>query len=234
MDVVANLKEQLKETHNLAGKFDQETLDKLGQEVVNNYDVDKGAMSQWEDQVRDALKLAKQVKEDKSTPWEDAANVKFPLMTVAAIQFASRAYPEIVKGKEIVQVDITGKDPDNSKRLRGSRVECHMNYQLTKEMEEWEPDTDQLLHMLPVIGMVWRKTYRDGNKKRNVSELIMPDDCTINQKARTEDTARRITHRCWLYNNDIWERQAAGVWVEFQEQKDGNKEIPEACLDPIS
>jgi hypothetical protein len=236
--IVDGLKANLKEVKNLAGKYDDEVLSKLGQEVVQNYETDKTAMSPWEDQIRDALKLAQQVKEKKSTPWEDAANVKFPLMTVAAIQFAARAYPEIVKANSIVKCKVTGKDPDGRKELKASRISAHMNYQLCDEMTEWESDTDQLLHILPILGMVWRKTYFDPARGRNVSEIVLPTDCYVNNKARTEDTARRITHRYYLYENDIWERQKAGIWrdvdlgtAQATDGLEGDTDIPHEILE---
>jgi hypothetical protein len=41
--------------------------------------------------------LAEQVWEKKSFPFENAANVKYPLISTSAIQFAARAMPEFIK-----------------------------------------------------------------------------------------------------------------------------------------
>jgi chaperonin GroES len=49
------------------------------------------------------LKLATQVVEKKTYPWPNAANVKYPLLTTAAMQFAARAYPALVPGPRLVQ-----------------------------------------------------------------------------------------------------------------------------------
>jgi chaperonin GroES len=208
---------------NIANDLDDELLKKIGMEVVKNFDTDRLCMAEWEEHQTAALKLAKQVKETKSSPWEGAANVKFPLLTVASIQFAARAYPEIVRATGVVKCDITGKDMDGSRADRASRIEVHMNYQLTKEMTEWEADTDQLLHILPIIGMVWRKTYYSQEKGRNVSELVLPNDCYVNQKARSEETARRISHRYYLYDNDIWEKQKSGIWLDVELSDNSNE-----------
>jgi chaperonin GroES len=38
------------------------------------------------------------------------ANVRYPMLTVAALQYNARAYPAIVKGDEAVSIKIVGKD----------------------------------------------------------------------------------------------------------------------------
>jgi chaperonin GroES len=73
---------------------------------------------------------------------------------------------------------------------------------------------DQLLHALPVVGQCYKKTYFGSGERRNVSELVMPDDCVVNSKAKSIKTARRITHRLWFYSNDILERQRSGLWLD--------------------
>ena len=40
--------------------------------------------------------LRTQVREDKSFPWPDSANVKYPILTIAATQFAARAYSALL------------------------------------------------------------------------------------------------------------------------------------------
>lgn len=262
---------------NLAGGLTSEELGLLGSDVVRTYELDVSNRSDWDKISESALKLAKQVKESKSFPWEGASSVKHPLITVSCIQFAARAYPEIVKGDQIVKCHITGDDfrprkpavpsmppaapalagpgpggpappvpmagpspesgmgmpPEmmqqmaamqaqtqagpNPKRERADRVALHMNYQLTQEMVEWDPDMDRLLHILPVLGQVFKKTYYSVTKKRNVSELVLPTDCYVNKKGKSIEDARRVTHRLWFYENDIWEKVRSGLWAEIDD-----------------
>lgn len=272
------------ENPNLATELTKEELGRIGQEVVRTYELDCRDRADWDRLSEFALKLAKQVKEAKTFPWVGCANVKHPLITVASIQFAARAYPEICKMGQIVKCRITGgekrqtppppqpglpglsgparsaplagpvpggpmagplpgptspmpggpmpgpaapgPEPANVpgavgpmprpslKRERAERIETHMNWQLTEEMPEWDQDTDRLLHILPVIGQLYRKTYFDTAEGRNISELVLPSDCVVNKKARTIEKARRITHTQWFYINDIRERVNKGLWLE--------------------
>lgn len=91
--------------------FTEEELSKIGADVVADYDRDKGDRKEWEEQVNKALSLAAQEKtEDKVYPWEKASNVKYPMLTIASLQFNARAYPAIVKGDEAVFVKTVGRD----------------------------------------------------------------------------------------------------------------------------
>ena len=98
------------EKTNLATDLTEQELNTLAQDVIRTYDLDRMNRHEWDTQSERALKLAKQVLEKKSTPWPNSANVKHPLITVATIQFAARAYPEICKGSRVVKCQITGDD----------------------------------------------------------------------------------------------------------------------------
>ena len=82
----------------------------IGQDVVTEYDQDYND-SDYQRRKKTWAKgqsLVRQEIEQKNTPFEHAANVKYPLMTTAAVQFASRAYPEIVQGNTVVRPKIVG------------------------------------------------------------------------------------------------------------------------------
>lgn len=95
----------------LSPAFSDENLAKLGADVVADYERDKGEREGWEKKVRAALDAAAQEGQtEKTYPWDKASNVKYPMLTVASLQFNARAYPAIVKGDEAVSVKVVGKD----------------------------------------------------------------------------------------------------------------------------
>lgn len=86
-------------------------LANIGADVVQDYERDKIARKDWADRAMEAVKTSAQKgKTDKDWPWPKASNVKYPLLTVAALQFNARAYPAVVKGDEAVHIKIVGKD----------------------------------------------------------------------------------------------------------------------------
>lgn len=214
-------------------------LSDIGQKVYQGYDIDWQSSDEWRKQNEKAVKLAKQVVEEKSFPWPGAANVKYPLITTAAIQFAARAYPEIVgaQGQDLVKARVLGKDITGEKSLRADRVAKFMSWQLLEEIGDWEEDMDKLLHMLPIIGCLFRKSYYNPMERRNDSVLLLPDEFVVHHKTKNLRACRRMTHEYKLYQNDIYERQASGLWLEedlgmpTDSESMGDTEIPHTFLE---
>lgn len=191
--------------------FDETDLARIGSRVVEEYELDEQSLidAGWKERHDNALKLAMQVKEVKNYPWPKAASIKYPLIIVAAMQFAARAYPAIVDGSNVVKGKVLGK-PSEEKRARADRIGRHMSYQILEEMPEWEEGTDQLLHILPVTGTVFRKTYFDPSKGRNRSELVTADKLVVNYMAKVD--APRMTQVCEFYPHEIESKFKAGIW----------------------
>jgi len=83
-------------TINIADILDEKDLISIGNIVVDGYNLDLDSRKPWEDDLEAATKLALQIGEKKTYPWQGAANVKYPLLATAAMQFAARAYPTLV------------------------------------------------------------------------------------------------------------------------------------------
>ncbi len=83
---------------NLVPRLSGDDRTHLGHMVVEGFERDRESRTDWEKRNDNALKLALQITTHKTFPWEGAANVKFPLVTIAAVQYQSRAYPALVNG----------------------------------------------------------------------------------------------------------------------------------------
>ncbi len=224
--------------------FDQQMLDEIGQKVKREYEIDYLSCSDWRETYTDHLDFALQVAEEKTYPWPQASNIIFPLITTASIQFAARAYPAIVNGPLVVKGVVVGTDhgvpqidpqsgqqamgpqgpiwklPPGAKRIRANHIAKHMSWQLLSEQKEWESDTDRLLHLLPIVGCVFRKSYFDPNLGRNCSDLITADKLIINYHAKSFDTAPRITEEFVLYPFEVEELIRTGIFIDQDYPKD--------------
>jgi chaperonin GroES len=96
---------------NLSKHFDKDDLTELGLRVITSFDSDRASRVEWEQRNDASLKLALQVSEAKTFPWPGAANVKFPLVTIAAIQYHSRAYPALISGPRPVAARVMAPAP---------------------------------------------------------------------------------------------------------------------------
>ena len=207
--------EELKAKTNIAEDLDDTQLADIAQRVYREYEIDEESREEWMSRMKGWLKLAMQVYEKKDSPFENAANIKHPLLTTAAVQFSSRTLPNIVKDRNVVKGKVIGKDEMGLKQARADRIGAHMSYQCVDEMDEWIPDTDRGLTFLPIVGCFFKKTYFSNVFKRNVSEFRSPKDVCINYKAKSVPTAPRITDILELYPTEIEERKRNKVFLDI-------------------
>ena len=85
-------------------------LETLANRVRDDYEIDERSRSDWKTKYRKWLDFALQIAEEKTYPWPKASNIIYPLMTTAAIQFAARAYPAIIRDRNVVKGTVIGKD----------------------------------------------------------------------------------------------------------------------------
>lgn len=210
---------------NIVDQLDDDELKKLGYEIIDGFEEDLGSRSGWIEKTTEWMNLATQVKETKSFPWPNAANVKYPLLTTAAMQFAARAYPALIpSGNKLVSGVVTGRDQDGSLGESATRVGKHMSYQLLYEMPTWEEDMDKLCLVLPIIGCAFKKSYYDPLAKANRSDLVLPKDLVINYFAKTLEDAYRKSHIIELDSNKVYERKAKGIFrdIDYGEAVDSD------------
>jgi len=200
---------------NIAEMLDEGDLNTISYNVYKGFQADLESRSAWEKRTEDAMKLALQVAEAKSFPWPGASNVKFPLITIAALQFHARSYPVLINGETPVQCRTFGDDPTGAKDARAQRVANFMSYQILEEDTNWESEMDRVLISQPIVGCAFKKSYFDPILKHNVSENILAKDFVVNYWTKHLDTSPRITQIQYLSRNDIYERVARGLWCEM-------------------
>lgn len=199
---------------NIANLLSKDDLETIGMQVVRDFDNDLMSRSSWEKRTEASLKLALQVVENKNFPWANASNVKFPLITIAALQYHARSYPVLIDNDLPVKCRVVGEDKDGLRTLRATRVEQHMSYQLLEEDEDWESEMDKVLITQPIIGCAFKKTYYDPIRKHNISENVLAKDLVVNYWTKSLETANRVTHVLQMSKNEIYERTARGLWLE--------------------
>lgn len=241
------------EADNLAKDMEDADLTKLGMSVIEGFDIDKTSMSAWCERMERALELAMLVKEAKTYPWTNAANIRYPLITSAALQYNARAYPAIVPSSDIVKVSVHGAEkkpqqaqqaapqgmpaqgPVDSKAGRAKRVSAYMTWQLTVDSREWERGTDQLTLQLPIVGDLFRKVWWDVSTNRVRSQIRLPGrHIVINNNATTLGTAPRVSDQISLYPHQVQTYFRTGRFVEILLPKRGaDDQEPEHFIEQL-
>lgn len=209
---------RLMQVQNIADELTDEQLNKIGQQVCDGVEIDEGSREEWKQRTKLGMDLALQKASPKSWPWQNAANIRFPLMTTAAIQFAARAYPAIILDNQVVKSQVLGADPMGERKAIADRVSAHMSWQCLTEMPEWEPDVDKMLHNLPIVGCAFKKTYFSPELGRNRSDFVSAFDLIVNAHAPALNVAPRVTHEFSLYPDQIESRRRSGAYRQFAYQ----------------
>lgn len=201
--------------NNIVDLLDKDHLGKIGALVTAEYDIDKSSRAEWEKRYASGIDLAMMVSEEKTYPFANASNVKYPLIATAALQFNARAYPAICPPDRVVKAKTNGADPDGEKSKRGDRISEYMSWQCMEQMPEWEEDTDKLTLVLPIVGCAFRKVFYDPSLRRKVSRLVTADRLVYNYRARSFDDLPRLTELLSLYPYEIAERIRDKRFAEF-------------------
>ena len=153
-----SLPDQFPQANNISDLVSDEQLDAIGANTLQQVKDDIESRSEWLERNDKWMELVTQVIDEKTYPWKGASNIKFPLISTAAVQFHARAFPALMGGNRPVKYRVIGKDPNNVKAQQAERLGAYTSYQLMESMDDWVGDMDRLLFILPIIGSLYKKT----------------------------------------------------------------------------
>ena len=163
---------------NIAEFLGDEVLSPLGSKLVEQYNEYKESRGDWEQSYREGLELLGFKYERRTEPFRGASGVNHPVLAEAVTQFQAQAYKELLPADGPVRAQILG-DVTNEKQDQAHRVKDFMNYQLMDQMQEYEPEFDQMLFYLPLSGSTFKKVYYDDLLGRAVSKFVPADDLIV-------------------------------------------------------
>ncbi len=179
--------------------------------VTSSVDEDKTSREEWEESYTKGLELLGLKYESRTEPFDGATGVIHPLLNEAVTQFQAGAYKEMLPSTGPVKANIIGQaDIETEKQAR--RVQEYMNYQIMYEMEEYEPEFDQMLYFLGLAGSSFKKVYRDDILNRPVSKFVPAEDIIVPYTAVDLKTAERVTHVIRMSANELKKLQVKGFY----------------------
>ena len=143
--------EEIEFEGNLAEIMDEGDLNSISSNLVGSIEDDLSARSDWEDTYKKGLQFLGMKTEERSEPFEGSSGVIHPLLAESVTQFQAQAYREMLPSSGPVRSQVVGAQNENLVK-QAERVKDYMNYMITYEMEEYDPEMDQMLFYLPVIG----------------------------------------------------------------------------------
>jgi chaperonin GroES len=193
-------------------------LEAIGEKVYKDYKTDEKSMEDWLRNAKEYMDLARM---NRCTTKDDGqANIQYPLLSTAVMQFTARSVPEMAQSGKVAKPKVIGQDPDGRKLRKGRRICTALNYDVQDVMPNWSRERALVHSQLAVCGSAFTKTYYNPITGVNHSDLIPYDQIFINKWVKNLESAPRITQLVYMSPNDIVEHQRFGLFSEDYEQQD--------------
>jgi len=199
---------------NLAEDLSDSDLGGIASDLLSQYESARESRGDWEDEYNKGLELLGFKYEERTQPFRGATGVTHPLLAEAATQFQAQAFNELLPAEGPVRTQIMG-ELTQEKEAQSKRVKEFMNYYLTNVMEEYTPDTDQMLFYLPLAGSTFKKVYFDGTLDRVVSKFVPAEHLVVPYDAADMETtpfAAQIVRMQW---NNLRKMQLNGFYRDI-------------------
>ena len=219
---------------NLVDDLDEELVAEIGSKCLEQFQEDVTDRQEKDKRLKEAEKLAKQVIEAKTYPFENASNVKYPLITKAVIEFNARVSPLICNNGEVVKIKTYGGENQlveengefaistetgvfetkaDVKNDRAKKVRELMNWLIT-DKTDWEDEKDRLTLVYSLSGFAATKNYFDYGDSLPKSELVLPLSLYW-EKGKTFNNATRKSQIVRISHNQVVENMRMGVFSKI-------------------
>ncbi len=202
---------------NLAEVLDDNQLGVIANDLRESFEEDKSSRQEWEETYKKGLDLLGFKYQERTQPFAGASSVTHPMLSEAITQFQAQAYKELLPPGGPVNTQILGQIT-TQKEEQAQRVKDFMNYQITYEMEEYDPDLDSLLFYLPLSGSAFKKVYYDEGLQRPVSKFVPSDDLYVPYQTTDFPSCERVTHVIRRSENEIRKLQVSGLYRDVDLQ----------------
>jgi hypothetical protein len=220
---------------NLAEVLEPGYLSLISKELGQAVEDDDEGREEWKKVYEEGLTLLGINYEDRTEPFEGSTGVTHPVLNEAVTQFQAQAYKEMLPSNGPARTQIIGQvTPEREQQA--DRVKNYLNYYITTEMEEYDPEYDQMLYYLGYGGSTFKKVYYDPEFGRAVSPVIYPNDLIVPYHAKDIRTAERVTHVLRLSPNELRKQQVSGFYrdIDLQEPTEAERDQIEEKRDKIT
>lgn len=220
---------------NLAETMDMAAKGSLSVELLKLIDLDKKAREKRDKQYEEGLKRTGLGNDAPGgADFEGASKVVHPVMAEGCVDFQARVSKELFPAEGPVKPKIVQNEegPTQEQLDRADRKARHMNWQLTTQIKEFRPETEQLLTQLPLGGSQYLKVWHDRRLKRPITQFVPIDYVLLPFAASNYWNAERRTHEMNLTALEFKQRVDSGWYLPLSGSEDGAKQ-PGGSILPV-
>jgi|TARA_R110000765_G_scaffold90180_2_gene171754 hypothetical protein len=207
-------KSQLPFDSNISEHLEDSILYGMSSDILSHISEDKSSRKEWEDAYRRGLELLGIGNDERSQPFQGASGVTHPMLAESATKFQAMAYKELLPAGGPVRTMILGAKNAETE-AQADRVKEFMNYQITCEMEEYDPETDQLLFYLPLSGSAFKKVYYDPTMNRPCARFVHAEKLIVPYNTTDLISAQRIAQQFTMAGNELRKLQLSGFYRDI-------------------
>lgn len=108
---------------------------------------------------------------------------------------------------------------NDARQARAERVKHYLNWIIFYQMDDWEGETDLLLHQIPITGSAFKKVYMGTTGL--CSDYVSALRLTVHNDTKSIYRCPRITEDFEVYPYEIAERRRAGIYRDIDLPKIG-------------
>jgi len=211
---------------NLVLTLERKELTELSSDLLEKIERDKEARKKRDEQYADGLKRSGLSGDAPGgADFNGASKAVHPILAEASVDFASAAIKELFPPDGPAKTKLRGKETDQ-KKLIAKRKANYLNWQLTRNVEEYRDELEQLLSQLPMGGSQYKKWRYDEGLGRASVEFVPVDEVFLPYASTNFYTAPRVTHRQLLTKSQFEERVESGLY-EYDGINTDDSEAPE-------
>lgn len=187
----------------LADDIGKDARQMLSAKILRDFEEDKESMRDILAKMDQAIEITNLYKQPRHRPFTNSSNIKFPLVTTACINFASRGQFETIKNGEPLHYKLWGTDDSGMYERLAKRKKAYMNWQLMEDMPYWMDEREALFYIVSVTGTCFTKTYYDPIKKKKCTRLLKYDRLIVNNSIQDLESAPRISEIKYLTPTEL-------------------------------
>lgn len=204
-------RDQHPEQVNLAAHLNEKELDRIGKEVIEDFESDEQSRAEWLEKHAKWLRLYYQTDEPVNRPWQGSSDESLPMLAEGCNQFHARAYPALFPNELAFKGKPSGKVTAED-RQRADRIGKHISWQLMVRDKSYVEKKDALLLAIPLHGSYFTNAYYHPLRKiRLCIDNVRPNDLVLpyGTGPRELEEIDRKTQIVWMSQNDtrIYERE---------------------------
>lgn len=203
------------EGSNLAEIMDEDELRVLASDLMEAIDRDYNSFDDWRRIIKDGLDVLGLANEQEDTSFRGASNVSHPLLLESVVKYQAKARAQILPPGGAAKCRVLGTSTEE-KRAAARRKQDYLNYKLTEEMFEYEPEHDRMLFYQGFLGSGITKTFYDSSLGRESSRNVSAHNFIVDYYASDFETAPRLSEVFTLSDSDLVARQASGFYKNIE------------------